>query len=178
MEWKDIPDYEGIYQASTDGQIRSVDGKVTYTERHGERVWKGRILKQKVSKKDITCRVSLWKDGNERTWLVHRLVALTFIPVIEGKDYINHKDGSRLNNDISNLEWCDHTENNNHAFDNDLMTCNMKVILVNKETGEPFMFRSLAKGSDFLGKNHRYLSKALKDGRREVAGHEIYLKVE
>ncbi|MFD1205816.1 NUMOD4 domain-containing protein [Sporosarcina contaminans] len=177
MQWKDIPGYEGIYEACEDGRIRTKEGKVTDSARHGRRVWKQRVLKQKVSK-DNTCRVELYKNKKGKTWLVHRLIALTFIPLVEGKDYINHLDGNRLNNEVSNLEWCDHKENNNHAFDNNLMTSNKKVILVNMETGEPFLFRSLAKGSEFLGKNHRYLSKALKDGRNEVSGHEIYLKVD
>ncbi|MCL9637747.1 NUMOD4 motif-containing HNH endonuclease [Bacillus zanthoxyli] len=175
MEWKDIPGYEGIYQASTSGQIRSVDGKKTHSVRHGIRTWKGRILKQKISK-DNSSRVMLWKDKKVKTWLVHRLVAITFISKPNGKDYINHIDGNRLNNDVSNLEWCDHTENNNHAFDNDLMTCNQKIILVDKNTHEPFLFRSLAKASEFLGHNHGYLSRQLKKGRSEVHGYEVFLK--
>ena len=120
MEWRDIPGYEGIYQASSDGQIRTVDGKVTHSVRHGKRVWKGRVLKQKISK-DKSCRVELYKNKKSKTWLVHRLVAITFIPKVYGKDYINHIDGNRLNNSVNNLEWCNYTENNNHAFDNDLM---------------------------------------------------------
>ncbi|WP_257141456.1 NUMOD4 motif-containing HNH endonuclease [Bacillus toyonensis] len=175
MEWKDIPSYEGIYQASTTGEIRSVDGKKTHSVRHGTRIWKGRVLKQKVSK-DNSCRVILWKNKKERTWLVHRLVALTFIPKPEGKDYINHIDGSRLNNEISNLEWCDHTENNNQAFDNDLMTCNQKVILVDKNTSEPLLFRSLAKASLFLGHTKGYLSREVKKGHSEIKGYEVFLK--
>lgn len=178
MEWRDVVGYEDIYEVSDAGDVRTKKGKVTYSTRwNTERVWKQRTLRQRTSK-DNCCRVNLWKDGKAETWLVHRLVANAFIPKLEGKDYINHIDGNRLNNHVSNLEWCDHTENNNHAFDNDLMTSNKKVILVNVKTGEPFLFRSLAKGSEFLGKNHRYLSKALKDGRNEVSGHEIYLKVE
>lgn len=175
MEWKDIPDYEGIYQASTDGQIRSAEGKITYTERHGKRVWKSRILKQKISNDD-TCRVNLWKDGKVKTLLVHRLVALTFIPEIEGKDYINHIDGSRLNNHVTNLEWCDHKENNNHAFDNDLMSTNKKVILVCENTGEPILFRSLSKASIFLGHTDGYLSREIRKGSSVIKGYEIYVK--
>jgi len=175
--WKPVIGYEGIYEVSNFGEVRTCKNKTTYTERHGIRRWKQRILKNKTPNgRDV--RVSLWKDGESKDFLVHRLVAKAFIPKVDGKLSINHLDGNPRNNHVSNLEWCDHEENNNHAFDNDLMTTNKKVILVNKETGEPFLFRSLAKGSEFLGKNHRYLSKALKDGRREVVGHEIYLKVE
>src|SRR5690606_13076082 len=105
MEWKDVPGYEGIYEVSRSGQIRTKEGKTTFSKLHGKRVWRQRILKQKVSK-DKCCRVSLWKGGKERTWLVHRLVAKAFIPRVEGKNYINHIDGNRLNNHADNLEWC------------------------------------------------------------------------
>lgn len=64
MEWKDVVGYEGIYEVSDTGEVRTKEGKTTYTERHGVRRWKQRTLKQKVSK-DNTCRVSLWKGGKE-----------------------------------------------------------------------------------------------------------------
>lgn len=114
--WKDIVGYEGIYEVSNTGKVRTHKDKTTLSDRHGIRKWKQRELKQKVSK-DNSCRVSLWKNKKEQTWLVHRLVALSFIPKIPGKEYINHIDGSRLNNTVENLEWCNHKENNNHAFD-------------------------------------------------------------
>ena len=173
-EWRDIPEYEGIYEASTNGQIRTKEGKTTYTEKHGIRRWKSRVLKQKVSK-DNTCRVSLWKDGKEKTWLIHRLIALTFLNKPDGKDYINHIDGNRLNNNKSNLEWCDHTENNNHAFDNDLISTGRKIVLVNKETKESHYFRSQTKASVFLDVNEKYISNTLLSGKNEVFGYEIYI---
>ena len=124
--WADVVGYEGIYEVSNNGLVRSKEGKKTYTDRHGWRTWKQRILKQKIDKKDkTTCRVNLWKDGKPNTYLVHRLVAESFIPKVEGKDFINHIDGSRLNNHVSNLEWVTYTENNNHAFDNRLIKQHM-----------------------------------------------------
>lgn len=175
IEWLDIPSYENIYEASTDGQIRTKEGKTTYSSLHGKRVWKSRVLKQKVNKKDNCCRVSLWKDKKEKTWLVHRLIALTFLDKPDGKDYINHIDGNRLNNHISNLEWCDHTENNNHAFDNDLIGTGRKIVLVNKETKESHYFRSQTKASIFLDVNEKYISNTLLSGKNEVFGYEIYI---
>jgi hypothetical protein len=170
--WKPVVGYEGIYEVSKDGQVRTVEGKTTFTERHGKRKWKQRVLKQKVSK-DKTCRVNLWKDGKDRTWLVHRVVALAFIPLIEGKDYINHKDGSRLNNHIDNLEWCDHTENNNHAFTTGLITSNHPVTLVNTETKEELKFRSKAKASKFLGKTENFVSSLLLKNKTTYQSWEI-----
>ena len=157
MIWKDVVGYEGIYEVSDTGQVRTHKDKTTYTTRHGIRKWKQRVLKQKVSK-DSTHRVSLYKNGIEKTWLVHRLVALAFIPQVEGKEYINHIDGDRNNNNVSNLEWCNHKENNNHAFDTGLMTSNVWVNLIDKNTGEVKEFRSMQKASQFMGRNHGYLS--------------------
>jgi len=175
MEWRDIPGYEGIYEASDTGQIRSKDGKVTHSVKHGRRVWKGRVLKQKIGK-DNSCRVSLYKNKKEKTWLVHRLVAITFIPKPDGKDYINHIDGSRLNNTVTNLEWCDHKENNNHAFDTGLIKTAKKVILVHKETHEPIYFRSMSRASAFLGYRDTYLANQIYEGKSEIDDYEIFLK--
>lgn len=172
--WKDVVGYEGIYEVSNTGDVRTHKNKTTFTEMHGERKWKQRILKQKVSK-DNTCRVSLWKSGQEQTWLVHRLVAFAFIPEVPGKEFINHIDGSRLNNDVNNLEWCTYVENSNHAFDNDLMSSNNKVVLVNAATNEIHYFRSMSYASAFLDKNNGYISGQIAKGKYEVDGFLIFL---
>lgn len=178
MEWKDVVGYEGIYEVSDTGKVRTKEGKATYSTRwKTERVWQQRTLRQKVSK-DNSSRVSLWKDRKEKTWLVHRLVAKAFIPRVEGKNYINHIDGSRLNNHVSNLEWCDHKENNNHAFDNDLMTCNNKIVLVHDATKEAHYFRSLSKASEFLGFNSGYLSGAMRKEGFELDEYTIFVEAE
>ncbi|MDN4609149.1 NUMOD4 motif-containing HNH endonuclease [Sporosarcina highlanderae] len=175
MEWRDVVGYEGIYEVSDTGEVRTKEGKTTYTERHGVRKWKQRVLKQKVGK-DNSCRVALWKDGKDRTWLVHRIVAKAFIPRVEGKEYINHIDGSRLNNNVDNLEWCDHTENNNHAFDTDLMTSHTKIVLLHNGTKETHLFRSMAKASEFLGRNSGYVSGVLKKGKTEIDDYTIFIE--
>lgn len=176
MEWKDVVGYEDIYEVSNTGKVRTKDGKVTYSTRwKTERVWQQRTLRQKVTK-DNTCRVSLWKDGKEKTWLVHRLVAYAFIPTVEGKEFINHIDGSRLNNHVENLEWCTYKENANHAFDNELMSTNQRVILVDDVTDEMHHFRSKSKASEFLGYNSGYLSGVMKKPNFELDGYSVYVE--
>lgn len=80
-EWKSIPGYEMLYEASSEGRIRTCEGKVTSSARSPHRVWKQRVLKPKIStsprgRKDY--RVTLWKEGHEKDWLVARLVAMAF----------------------------------------------------------------------------------------------------
>jgi hypothetical protein len=104
MKWKDVPDYEGIYEVSNTGLIRTWEHKVTHTELHGERTWNQRILKYRIGR-DGSCRVNLWKDGKPKTHAVHRIVALAFLDKPEGKKFIKHKDGNKTNNSSGNLEW-------------------------------------------------------------------------
>jgi hypothetical protein len=171
-EWRDVVGYEGIYEVSDDGKIRTHKDKTTFSERHGIRKWKQRVLSQKVGK-DGGCRVELYKDRKNQTWLVHRIVALAFKPKVDGKDYINHLDGDRRNNHISNLEWCDHKENNNHAFDNKLINTAHGVALFDNETKEIQYFRSKAKASEYLGKHHGFISALLQRGDKDYEQYTI-----
>nr|DAL08116.1 MAG TPA: homing endonuclease [Caudoviricetes sp.] len=123
-QWKDIPGYEGLYEASNTGEIRTKLGKTTSSARSSKRVWKQRILKQKHQKR-IRCaagytdaRVTLWKDGEEKTMLVSRLVAMAWIPGYSKNLTVNHIDGNPMNNNASNLEWCTRAENIRKGFAN------------------------------------------------------------
>ena|SRR5699024_185881 len=158
--WKDVVGYEGIYEVSDYGRIRTHKDKTTYTNKHGIRRWKQRYLKNKTPNgRDV--RVSLWKNGKHKDFLVHRLVAFAFIPLVEGKDCINHKDGNPKNNCVENLEWCNHLENNRHAFETGLMSYCMKVKLIN-HLGIEYEFISMAKASRFLERNDGYISQLIK----------------
>jgi len=171
--WKDVVGYEGLYEVSNRGRVRTKEGKVTHSRLHGVRVWKTRVLKEK-NKKSRDVRVDLWKDKKAKTFLVHRLVAAAFLENDDlSKKCINHKDGNPKNNHVSNLEWCDYKENNNHAFDNNLMSTNKKITLVDSKTGEQHEFRSMSKASLFVGKNVGYISGILKQEKTSTCGYEI-----
>ena len=163
--WKDIPYYEGLYQASTFGRIRTCEGKTTFTKRHGIRHWKKRILKYKgVSKPGY--RVILWKNGKPQSWLVSRLVAMTFLG--ESDLTVNHIDGNRLNNHIENLEWLPLKDGVRHRFKIGLYSKNCKPIrLINKETNETQDFRSMQEASKYMNKNYFYLYNHIKRGKWE-----------
>ena len=103
--WKDIPGYEGLYQASILGRIRRLNYRNT---------GKYKILKPSI-KTTGYLQVGLYKNQHCKLYLVHRLIAKTFIPNPDNKLYINHIDENRTNNKVDNLEWCTMTENNNHG---------------------------------------------------------------
>lgn len=166
--WKDVVGYEGIYEVSNYGNVRTHKDKRSWLKRHKTwRYWKQRHLKNKTPNgRDI--RVALWKDGKVKDWLVHRLVAYAFIPNYdETKNSINHIDGNPKNNYVENLEWCNHKENNNHAFDNGLIKTSKITTLVRISDDKQFHFRSMAKASLFLGRNDGYISGVLKNSKRK-----------
>lgn len=107
--WKDIKGYEGLYQISDYGRIKSFYRTTTHT----------RILKERTHR-DGYLYVGLYKNGKTTTAKSHRLVALYFIPNPENKPQVNHKDGNKLNNNVENLEWCTAAENARHAVDTGL----------------------------------------------------------
>lgn len=108
--WKDIEGYEGLYQVSNRGRVKSLSRKVTnamfsINEHFVKVVDNGHGYKS----------VSLWKDNKGKHFYVHRLVALAFVPNSNGYKYINHKDEDKSNNDVSNLEWCTAKYNCNYG---------------------------------------------------------------
>lgn len=172
-QWRSIPGYEGIYEASNIGNIRTCDGKVTSSARFEHRVWKQRVLKPKYGwrkgKKSKDARVSLWRDGNERTWLVSRLVALAWCSGYYDEATVNHIDGNPLNNNAENLEWVSLSENIRKGHDDGLFHCETAVELVDKN-GHSKQFRSMASASRFLGMNSGYISGRIARGKTNVAG--------
>lgn len=172
-QWKDIPGYEGIYQASTLGRIRTCENKTTYTERHGVRHWKQRILKQKYQRRyrakengKRDARVCLWKDGKEKTHLVSRLVAMTWCDGYSEELTVNHIDGDTENNNASNLEWVTYKENSIHSFRTGLHASHVKPIILTVN-GNNLQFNTLASASRFLGYNSGYLSNKFKKEERK-----------
>ena len=103
------------------------------------------------------------------------MVAFAFIPTVEGKDSINHIDGNPRNNLVENLEWCDHTENNNHAFDSGLIKTGKTTYVINIKEKSINTFRSQAKASVFIGKNEKIISsRATAGSSNRIGDYEFF----
>ena len=108
-KWKSIQGYEGQYEVSNLGKVKSVRRKVL----NGNGYQKDRLLKPHINKGGYAT-VALCKDGKPKVFLVHRLVAIAFIPNPEGKPIVDHIDTNPLNNAVDNLRWCTQKENCNN----------------------------------------------------------------
>ena len=113
-EWRDIPGFEGRYQVSNRGRIKSLPRKVNNNT--GTLVIKEKILKQRMDFKGYM-RIDINdNEGNHKYLGVHRLVALAFIPNPENKPQVNHIDGIKNHNTVDNLEWATNSDNQLHAY--------------------------------------------------------------
>ena len=113
-QWKPIAGYEGIYEVSNKGRVKSLDRVVNSARIGFTAKIKGQILKQRAQR-DRYYRVGLSAHGKTRHYSVHRLVALAFIENPHNKEQVNHIDRDKLNNKVENLEWVTARENTLHA---------------------------------------------------------------
>lgn len=110
--WKDIPGYEGYYQASDQGEIRSLDRQI----KHGEYSYVRKGVVRVPFENQGYYNITLNKAGIEITYPVHRLIAMTFIPNPNDLPCVNHIDGNKQNNIVTNLEWITYADNTQHAI--------------------------------------------------------------
>ena len=108
-EWRPIKDYEGLYEVSNMGRVKSLKRHDTLGREKEEKILA--LANDRLGYK----MVSLCKDGKRTMYKVHRLVAIAFIPNPDNLPIINHKDENKSNNNVCNLEWCTYKYNSNYG---------------------------------------------------------------
>ena len=107
--WKDIPNYEGLYQVSNFGNVKSLVG---YDHSIKKYVKREKLLTPSIGEYK---KIQLFKNKKRSTYYIHRLVAQSFIDNPNNYKIINHKDENKLNFSIDNLEWCTYQYNRNYG---------------------------------------------------------------
>lgn len=115
--WKDIKGFEGYYQISDNGEVRSLDRYIHF--KHKDRFYKGDIISQQIGNHGYKI-IKLHKNKKSFTFTVHKLVAEHFLEKPSYAECVNHKNGNKLDNRVENLEWVTYSENNIHALQNEL----------------------------------------------------------
>lgn len=129
--WKPIKGYEGFYEISTFGNIRSLDRVIIYS--NGKRIFtKGKNLKP-IKNAHGYLTVNLKRNSKIKVCQIHRLVMLTFVENPLNLPMINHKDECKTNNHISNLEYCDCKYNSNYGTRNQRLSAIMKIVGISKK---------------------------------------------
>ena len=153
-EWRDIKGSEGFYQVSNMGRVRSLDRDIT-TLKGWKMHKKGCVLKHGIETRGYSF-VSLRKPGTVIYARVHRLVADAFMTNEFNKPEVNHIDGNKQNNAVTNLEYSTHSENMRHAVETGLKKRAYPVEMLDANTGEVLRtFPSMTSASKYFNKNSK-----------------------
>lgn len=172
--WKDIVGYEGLYQISNLGRVKSLKRYVNHPK-GGVKVVPEKI-KGLFYQKDGRPRVELSKGNLNRKFLVYRLVAQAFIPNPNNYPCINHKDENPTNNSIENLEWCTHKYNMNYGT-----RTHRTAIAKYKPVGMYYptlnvlmrVFDSIKETSSYFSVTKSIVSKSLRSESKTVKGYKL-----
>ena len=160
-EWKDIQGYEGLYQVSSFGRVKSLN--YNHTGKEG-------ILKA-VDKGNGYLIVTLCKYGKSKCLMVHKLVATTFISNPDNLPEVNHKDENKKNNKVENLEWCSSQYNMEYSH-------GKPVIGINKVSGLIIEFPSTKEAERQTGISQSNISACCKGKRYKSAGGFLWFYAE
>ena len=146
MKWKILKENEN-YSINEKGEIKNNITK--------------KILSPSINKDSGYYQIDLWKNNKSRKYTLHRLVANNFIPNLENKPTVDHIDGNRLNNDISNLRWATYSDQNSRFNTFGVRSEKIKVINVN---GEELIFNRIKDVAEHFNCNISNISQMLKKG--------------
>lgn len=160
--WKVIPGYEGLYEVSDQGRVKSLNF---------HRTGKTKLLKPQNNGTGYL-QVRLYKDGKSKLMYVHRLVAEAFIPNPQGLETVNHKDEDKTNNAASNLEWMTNK-------DNTIYSQARQVQMFDKSAGELLAkFPSIIESARKTGINQSHICACCRGKRKSAGGYVWRFAVE
>lgn len=174
-KWKDIQGYEGLYQVSNFGRVKSLE-RYKKNNLGSKSLISKTILKQSISNKGY-CRIHLCKDAHKKAFSVHRLVADAFVPNPNNLTYVNHKDENKKNNRADNLEWCDCKYNINYGTHNKRisLTKGCAVQAFDKNGQLVMEFHSMCEAERQTGISQQNISNCI-SGKRKTAGGYVWKK--
>jgi hypothetical protein len=146
MKWKILKENEN-YSINEKGEIKNNITK--------------KILSPSINKDSGYYQIDLWKDNKSKKYTLHRLVANNFIPNLENKPTVDHIDGNRLNNNVSNLRWATYSEQNSRFNTFGVRSEKIKVININ---GEELIFNRIKDVAEHFNCNISNISQMLKKG--------------
>lgn len=176
--WKDVVGYEGYYEVSNLGNIRSLDRDTTMEFRGSKRTnpFKGKVLKFGITTTGYY-QVNLYCNGKGTWKRVHRIVAEAFIENLNGKECVNHIDENKLNNNVENLEWVTVRENCLHGTkpQKQRISASIPVVAYDLDDNIIKTFDSAKDASVYFGgseKSRGNISKAIKGKVKTAFGYK------
>lgn len=160
--WKPVKGYEGYYEVSNLGRVRSLDRYIDHINRWGtvqRRLQKGQIMSPSVTH-DNYQSVALSKNNTSRDMSVHRLVATAFIPNPDNLPQVNHKDENPSNNCADNLEWCTAIYNNNYGTRNERLSKALKGKMHSEEYKQNMSQKRTGSGNPMYGRKQSAETRA------------------
>lgn len=146
------------------------------------------MMKSRINKRGYSIIGIRDYEGKQKMFLIHRLVAIHFIDNPDNKRYVNHKDGNKQNNHVSNLEWCTQSENQIHAYETGLQVLTEEQInrlkelaikkrrpvrVINKRLGIDAVYESITQAAANVECNEKTLRNVLKGRNKSRLGYEV-----
>ena len=174
-EWRDIPGYEGLYQVSNLGRVKSLERVIYFPANHRNKAY-SRIQKERIVRPITMGGYLGFNVGNKKKMYVHRAVALAFIPNTDNKSDVNHIDGDKHNNRLENLEWATRKENMRHAFSNGLVgyhnPSNKKKVRISLPNGFEKIFECIECAAKYIGVCTSGVSRACTGEKPHAGGYK------
>lgn len=177
--WKDIKDYEGYYQVSNLGRVKSLK-KFNCTNKVYKNIgyYRNEKYLKLIKNNNGYYQVSLSKNSKSKIHFVHKLVAEAFLENKNNYLYVNHKDENKLNNNVNNLEWCSQKYNCNYGTRNDRIANKLKIKVLQYDMNGNFIkeWKSATDVEKELKINRMHIGSCINNNRK-TAGGFIWKKV-